>query len=116
MEDIRRFVERHLRSDPSDRVMCSLHALDSLDTVLLARLVALHKRIRSTGGRLTLRGLRPLVRDVFFRLGLDRVFEIAGDEQGPSKPCFRHAEGRKCSRLRIPASTIQRIDPLDVAG
>jgi len=83
MEDIGRFIERHLRSDSSDHVICDLHAFDSLDTILLARLVVLHKRIRSTGGRLTLRGLRPVAREVFLRLGLDRVFEIAGNEQDP---------------------------------
>jgi anti-anti-sigma regulatory factor len=83
IEDIGRFVEHHLRSDPSAHVICDLHALDSLDTILLARLVALNKRIRSTGGRLTLRGMRPVVREVFLRLALDRVFEIADDEPEP---------------------------------
>jgi anti-anti-sigma regulatory factor len=43
--------------------------------------VSLHKRLLSAGGRLVVRNMQPVVREVLFRLHLNRVFEIAEDAQ-----------------------------------
>lgn len=69
---------------PADagRVVVDLSGVTVVDSAALGRLLTLHHRCRQTGGRLTVRGLRPEVREVFRLTKLDRLLEVEGDNQG----------------------------------
>ncbi len=62
------------------RVVVDLHRLDSLESAFVARLVSLNKRVRSAGRQLVLRGLSPVVREMFGHLRLDKAFDISDGE------------------------------------
>jgi anti-anti-sigma factor len=59
------------------RVFVDLTDVDSLSCALVARLVVLNKRLEAAGRKLTLCGLRPIVREEFDCLGLEQAFEIS---------------------------------------
>lgn len=67
------------RSTP--HVVVDLCEIEFIGSALTARLIAFNKRIRAVGGRFVLCGLCPFVRDTFHGSRLDRVFEVADDEQ-----------------------------------
>jgi anti-anti-sigma factor len=78
--DVHRVLEGLIRNNPAPHVVADLSRLDTVDSSFVARLVTMNKHIRSAGGRLTLRGLGPVVREVFEHLRLDRAFEIRDAE------------------------------------
>lgn len=79
--DIECLVEALVRSEGAPRVVVDLSDLDVVSSSLIARLVALNKRVRAAKGRLILCGLHPFVREAFFDSSLNRVFEILDDEE-----------------------------------
>ena len=81
--DVEQVVETLLRQAAGTRVVVDLARLDMVDSAFVARLLAMHKRLRSAGRRLVLRGLCPVVRETFEHLRLDKAFEISG-------PCEDH--------------------------
>jgi anti-anti-sigma factor len=68
------------------RVVYDLTLLDVVSSSLIARLVTLSKEIRSLGGDFYLTGLRPVVRETFDRLHLDRIFDIINNETQTVEP------------------------------
>ncbi len=68
------------RQSCEGRVVFDLALLDIVSSSLIARLVTLSKEVRSFGGDFYLSGLRPVVRETFDRLQLDRVFDILDNE------------------------------------
>jgi anti-anti-sigma factor len=68
------------RQSREGRVIFDLSLLDVVSSSLIARLVTLSKEVRSLGGEFYISGLRPVVRETFDRLRLDRVFEILDTE------------------------------------
>ena len=79
-EEIDWLVETHVRWSERQNVVCDLAALDLLESALVARLVLLHRRVKSTQHRLLLRGVGPLAREELAILNLDRVLELGGDK------------------------------------
>lgn len=91
--DLHQLVEALVRKDDHARVLVDLSRLDMVNSRFVAGLVSLNKLLRAAGGELVLRGLCPLVREVFGHFRLDRVLQIA--------------EGRPCAS-RNPAETSLR--------
>jgi len=79
--DIERLAEALASSAGVPRVVVELSDLDVVSSSLIARLVALNKRVRAAKGRLILCGLHPFVREAFFDSSLNRVFDIVDDEE-----------------------------------
>ena len=80
-EEVEQLVEALFRKLAAVRVVVDLSRLASIDSRLTARLVSMNKFLRSSGGRLVLRGLCPVVREILGHFRLEKVFEIVdGDE------------------------------------
>lgn len=69
------------RQSREGRVIFDLSLLDVVSSSLIARLVTLSKEVRSLGGEFYISGLRPVVRETFDRLRLDKVFAILENEE-----------------------------------
>jgi ABC-type transporter Mla MlaB component len=65
----------------SQRVMIDLSRLEMVDSLLVARLVTMNRRIQESGRQLTLTGMCKVVREVFAQLHLDRVFDIVEEKK-----------------------------------
>jgi anti-sigma B factor antagonist len=50
--------------------------VESLTSLGLGKLIALHKKLRAVGGRLSLRNVRPAVYEVFDVTRLTRLFDV----------------------------------------
>jgi anti-sigma B factor antagonist len=79
--DVEEVVDALVRHGAAARVFVDLSELDTVDSAFVARLVSMSKLLRSSAGRLLLCGLRPVVREMFDHLRLDKAFEIS---QGPT--------------------------------
>jgi len=79
--DVERLCEALIGAGSTPRIVVDLSDIELIGSALTARLIALNKRIRAAGGRLVLCGLCPFVRDTFHGSRLDRVFEVADDEE-----------------------------------
>jgi anti-sigma B factor antagonist len=79
--DVQQVIESLIRNAAAPRVVVDLSQLDTVDSSFVARLVTMNKHIRSSGGRLILCGLSPVVCEVFEHLRLDKAFEISGGEE-----------------------------------
>ena len=77
LDDVEGLVESLLGRGNVRRVFVDLADVDSLSCALVARLVVLNKKLEAAGRKLTLCGLRPIVREEFDCLGLDQAFEIS---------------------------------------
>lgn len=77
LNDIERLAQSLFDESDVQRVFIDLAEVDSLSCALVARLVVLNKKLETTGRRLFLCGLRPIVREEFDCLGLDQAFEIS---------------------------------------
>jgi anti-anti-sigma factor len=77
--DVQQVIESLIRSGAAPSVVVDLSQLDTVDSSFVARLVSMNKHIRSAGGRFILCGLRPVVREVFQHLRLDKAFEVRND-------------------------------------
>jgi stage II sporulation protein AA (anti-sigma F factor antagonist) len=63
------------------RLVLSLAGVERLDSLLLGKLVALHKRALATGGTLALCQLNPQLYEVFQTLQLTTFLRVYGTEQ-----------------------------------
>jgi anti-sigma B factor antagonist len=79
--DVERLCDSLTGAGSTPRVIVDLSDVELVGSAFTARLIALNKRMRAAGGRLVLCGLCPFVRDTFRGSRLDRVFEVADDEQ-----------------------------------
>jgi anti-anti-sigma factor len=68
------------RQGREGRIVVDLSLLDIVCSSLIARLVTLSKEVHSLGGDFYLSGLRPVVRETFDRLRLDRLFHILDND------------------------------------
>ena len=75
--DVEQVVDALVKHGAAARVFLDLSKLDSVDSAFVARLLSMSKRIRSSAGRLLLCGMRPVVREMFDHLRLDKAFEIS---------------------------------------
>jgi len=62
-------------------VCFDMSGVDHVNSLFLARLVQLHRRIHLHNGRLVLFSLDPQVREIMDSARLDRLFDIADDEE-----------------------------------
>jgi hypothetical protein len=76
IEDIDRFVSLCAPPDWDGSVICDLGAMDTVPSLLWARLLVLNKRVRCAQHRLVLCWKSSVVREEFFTLNLHRVFEF----------------------------------------
>jgi anti-sigma B factor antagonist len=65
----------------SSQVILDLSQLQILSSIFLGLLVALHRRIESTEGKMKICGLQPDVREVFKMTKLEELLDIREDEQ-----------------------------------
>lgn len=79
VRDIDRVAESLARMAGTAGVRIDLSQVESVTCAFIARLVTLNKQLNAAGSRLTICGLRPIVRETFDRLGLHRAFRIADD-------------------------------------
>jgi anti-sigma B factor antagonist len=79
--DVERLVEALVQSGRIARVIFNMSALDFVSSSLVARLVALNRRIQAAGGKLILCGMHPVVLEIFERVRLDRAFHIVESEE-----------------------------------
>jgi anti-sigma B factor antagonist len=62
-------------------LVLNLANIDRLDSLVLGKLVSLHKKALAAGGRMALCKLRPQLYEVFQTLGLTGFLWIYGEEQ-----------------------------------
>lgn len=74
--DVDQLVAALVHRNAHARVVVDLSRLEIVDSTFVARLMSLNKLVHSSGGRLVLRGLCPLVQETFAHLRLDRALEI----------------------------------------
>jgi anti-anti-sigma factor len=79
--EVERFVDSLGRHGTFDRVILDLSKLAVINSSFLAALVVMKKRVHVFGGTLFLCGLRPLVREIFDRTRLNRIFNIVESEE-----------------------------------
>jgi anti-anti-sigma regulatory factor/predicted RNA-binding Zn-ribbon protein involved in translation (DUF1610 family) len=84
-EDIERLAELLMRSDWDRCVVIDLSRLDTISTLLLARLVLLNKRVKPVMGRLIVRGVSPIIREILHRMHIDTLFEVLDSGPVPSR-------------------------------
>jgi len=79
--DMERVADVLLDSADAPQVIADMSELDFVNSALMARLVAMNKRIRAAEGRFKLCGMQPIVQTAFLDARLHKVFEIHADEQ-----------------------------------
>jgi anti-anti-sigma factor len=79
--EVARVVDPLCQDGTLDRVTLNLSKLDTINSSFLAALVGMRKRLHAYGGTLVLCGLRPIVREVIYRIQFNRIFEIVESEQ-----------------------------------
>jgi anti-anti-sigma factor len=74
-------IQSLAREGPHDRVTFDLSKLEMITSSFLATLVVMKKRLDASGCTLVLCGLNPIVAEIFDRLRLNRLFDIAPSQQ-----------------------------------
>jgi len=74
--DIERLASLLVASDSTTGVILDLSELETIDSLLLARLVSLNRRIQPAKGRVAVCGLSPVVRETFRRTHLDSLLDV----------------------------------------
>jgi anti-anti-sigma factor len=74
-------IQTLARQGPHDRVTVDLSKLEMINSSFLAALVGMKKRLDASGCTLVLCGLNPIVAEIFDRLRLNRLFDIAPSRQ-----------------------------------
>jgi DNA-directed RNA polymerase subunit RPC12/RpoP len=64
------------------RVVADFSGVTVVDSAALGRLLTLHRKCQQAGGRLTVRGVRPEVRELFQLTKLDRILDVEDDDPG----------------------------------
>ena len=79
--EVERVVDSLGRHGTLDRVTVDLSQLAVINSSFLAALVGMKKRLQASGCTLVLCGLRPIVREIFDRLRLTRLFDTVKSEE-----------------------------------
>jgi anti-sigma B factor antagonist len=93
------FTDRRLFDEPSVReasdqlfaylprdgkpigLIVDLSNVEMISSAMLGKIILLLRRVESSGGRLCLCGLRPVIQDVLRTTNLDRLFHVARDRR-----------------------------------
>ena len=70
-----------LRAPGGAKVVLHLGEVESMTTLMVGRLVLLHRQVEAAGGRLVLCGAEPALKEVFALLRLPRVMPVYRGEQ-----------------------------------
>jgi anti-anti-sigma factor len=76
-EQLSRLVEDPYRQ----QIVLNLHSVKKVSTMMLGKFIALHHRVRATGGRLVLCGIDRDLWGMFRAFRLHQLFPICADEQ-----------------------------------
>jgi anti-anti-sigma factor len=79
--DVELLCEKLVASGGAPRVVFDMSDLELISSALTARLIAVNKRVRGAKGKFVLCGLCSFVLETFQGSRLDRVFNIADDEE-----------------------------------
>lgn len=74
--DIERLAASLGSSSGVPRIVLDLSGLDFISSSLMARLIALNKRVRGAEGRLVLCGLSPCVQEAFRHTRIETLFDV----------------------------------------
>jgi len=77
--EMERVADAIVGSGDAPKVVADLSDFDFINSALMARMVALNKRIHAAGGRFILCGMQPIVQTAFEDARLHKVFEIHAD-------------------------------------
>lgn len=78
--DIKKSLDK-LLSKKEPRIIINFSSVTYVDSSGLATLVEILKNMRSYGGKMRLSNLSPKIKSLFEITKLDRLFEIAADEE-----------------------------------
>jgi anti-sigma B factor antagonist len=76
-DDIERLADSLVGSKNINRVVLDLSSLDIVNSLLLARLILLNKRVQASKGRPRLTGLSPMVSEILHSMRVDTLFDIS---------------------------------------
>lgn len=78
--DVECVVDALIKTERPIQVILHMADLDFVSSALVARLVAMNKRIRAADGTFVLCSLQPVVQEAFARVRLDKAFDLCDDE------------------------------------
>jgi anti-anti-sigma factor len=78
--EVEQVVRSITRFKEGVQVVLDLSRMELLDSSFMARMIMMNRRIRTTEGRLFLKGLQPVVRDIFDRARLGMALDLAEGE------------------------------------
>jgi anti-anti-sigma factor len=85
--EVERVIRALLIEGEPLRVVLDLSQLELINSSFMARLIMMNRRIRDEGGTFFLRGLQPVVREIFDRARLDLALDVIEDEaDGATSP------------------------------
>ena len=68
-----------------DQLLLNFEGVEFLSSAALNKLITLHTKVKSVGGKVMICSLDPQIREVFSLTRLDRMFEIYKDEPAALK-------------------------------
>ena len=77
-QEVDRVIRSLERESPAE-VILDLSLMELVTSSFMARMITMNRRIQAAGGRLSLSGMQPLVRDLFQRARLDKALNIVED-------------------------------------
>ena len=78
--DIQRLADSLLCSDDVESVVVDLSQVNTVNSLFLARLLALNKRLQPLKGTLSVSRLSPIVREIFRRTHFDTLLDVVEDK------------------------------------
>jgi anti-sigma B factor antagonist len=95
---------RRLVEAGHSRMVLDFRGVRSVSSDVLGTLAGLHRRLEKLGGRLSLCGADPVLRDMLRVCHLDRVFDINRDEDDDADSAPLRSDLTR-SRFQVPASS-----------
>ena len=80
--DIQRLADSLVGSDEVEMVVVDLSQLNTVNSLFLARLLALNKRLQPFKGTLAICGMSPIIREIFRRTHFDTLLDVLESESG----------------------------------
>lgn len=84
--DVQRLAHALLEADDVESVIIDLSQLHTVNSLFLARLLALNKQLQPLMGALAVCGLSPIVREIFRRTHFDTLLDVHDDQSAQAVP------------------------------
>ncbi len=78
--EVERVIHTIVGREEPVTVVLDLSRLEMINSSFMARLIMLNRRIRDEGGRFFLKGLQPVVQEIFDRARLHMALDVLRDE------------------------------------